>query len=183
MLDNEGWRSNPGNFYRFAEALTAFKGEVMVVLSGDLHFGFVREATIGLPTRAIKVLQLTSSAIRNEAPWAVRTLLSFASDHPPLKSEQTWWGPKDGTIPVLDAKAKAEEVAAFTAAYGAPTFKESSGAFDLRRPAAPGGVSARSASLLPNHVAMLSFGRTGVTNTFILDPDSRERVVPFHWRP
>jgi len=183
MLDNEGWRSNPGNFYRFAEALTAFKGETMVVLSGDLHFGFVREATIGLPTRSIKVLQLTSSAIRNEAPWAVRKLLSRSSDHPPLKSEQTWWEPKDSTIPMLDAKAKAEDVAAFTAAYGAPTFKESSGAFDLRRPAAPGGVSARSASLLPNHVAMLSFGRTGITNTFILDPDSRDHVVPFRWRP
>lgn len=182
MLDNEGWRSNPGNFYRFAEALTAFKGDRIVVLSGDIHFGFVREATIGLPTRGIKVLQLTSSAIRNEAPWAVRKLLSWSSDHPPLKSEQTWWAPKDGKIGVLDGKAKAEDVAAFTAVYGAPTFKESSGAFDLRRPAAPGGVSARSASLLPNHVAMLSIGQTGLTNTFILDPNSRERVVPFRWR-
>ncbi len=182
MLDNEGWRSNPGNFYRFVDALTAFKGETVVVLSGDLHFGFVREATIGLPTRDIKVLQLTSSAIRNEAPWVVRKLLAWSHDHPPLKSEQTWWRPKDGTIPVLDATPKAEDVAAFTAEYGAPAFKEASGAFDLRRPAAPGGVSARSASLLPNHLAMLSFGRTGVTNTFILDPDSRERVVPFRWR-
>lgn len=183
MLDNEGWRSNPGNFYRFAEALTAFKGESIVVLSGDLHFGFVREATISLPTRVIKVLQLTSSAIRNEAPWAVQKLLSWSLDHPPLKSAQTWWEPKNGTIPVLNVSAKAEDFAAFAALYGTPTFKESSGAFDLRRPAAPGGVPARNASLLPNHMAMLSFGQVGLTNTFILDPESAERVVPIRWQP
>jgi hypothetical protein len=183
MLDNEGWRSNPGNFYRFAEALIAFKGESLIILSGDLHFGFARQATIKLPTRDIKVLQLTSSAIRNEAPWAVRQLLLWGGDQPSLDNKQTWWKPENGTIPVLNSAGNSESMAAFIAEYGVPTFDESSRAFDLRRPAVLGAVSARSASLFSNHVALLSFGRTEVTNTFILDPESRERVVPLRWRP
>lgn len=181
LLDNEGWRSNPGSFFRFAQALAAFKGEAIAVISGDLHFGFVREATIALQSKTVRVLQLTSSAIRNEAPSLVRELIKVRSDHPPLQGEQTWWRPKNETIGILKAGVKPEVVAAFTEAYGPPEFKESSRAIDLRRPAAPGGVPARNASIFANHMAMLTVGRRKLVNSFILDPDSKERLAAFDW--
>ncbi len=184
LLDNEGWRSNPGSFFRFAQALTAFKGEAIVVISGDLHFGFIREAEIELPTRTVRVLQLTSSAIRNEAPSIVREVIKVRSGHPPLKGKQIWWPPtKDGVIGILKVKAdlKPEVITAFTEAYGAHEFKESSRAIDLRRPGAPGGVPARNASVFANHMAMLTVGRRKLFNSFILDPDSKEYLARFDW--
>ena len=182
LLDNEGWRSNPGSFFRFAQALQRFKGNALVLISGDLHFGYVREATLVFGPKQFKLVQFTASAIRNEAPKAVRLVLEYNRDHPPLEGERTWWKPKDGVIGLLSSKAKPEQVAEFTKAFGEAAFKESSCAIDLRRPEGnAGGVAAGAAALFPNHLAWLELGRRHLSNRFILNSESRERLAPFHW--
>lgn len=182
LVDSEGWRSNPGSFLRLAQAFKAFRGEAIAVISGDLHFGFVREATIKYAGTSKKILQLTSSAIRNEAPAPVKAALTMGRDHLPLNGIQTWWNPdKSGTIGILNSDSSAETVTVFMKDYGDPRFHENSRAFDLRRPSSQGGVSARSGSIISNHVALLTMTNRNLVNEFVLDPDSTERLAKIQW--
>ena len=74
--DLEGWNSNAENIVQFCKAIYGSKGSVVVVC-GDLHYGFVIRSTLAKGRVPISgdlvILECTSSALRNELESLVFT--------------------------------------------------------------------------------------------------------------
>lgn len=70
--DREFWAANPDSFRSFLDALLDTVNGRLVILSGDLHYGFVRKVWLerAADGKSLDIVQFTSSAVRNSAPSA-----------------------------------------------------------------------------------------------------------------
>jgi hypothetical protein len=70
VADNEAWQANPDAFQRLFDRLA---GKEVVLLSGDVHYGFSNDVRVTSedPPRPGRVVQLCSSAMRNESTMTV----------------------------------------------------------------------------------------------------------------
>ena len=68
--DFEGWHANHESFIRlFTDLIGPLGPSSCVILSGDVHFAQVTSATMETRSGSVKVLQLTSSALKNQVEF------------------------------------------------------------------------------------------------------------------
>ena len=64
--DAEAWGLSAEGFLRFFELVVGLRPRACIILSGDVHYGFTVEATVRVRGMACRVVQLTSSALKNK---------------------------------------------------------------------------------------------------------------------
>jgi hypothetical protein len=81
QLDLEFWAANPRTFRALLEVLLTTVPRRAVILSGDVHYGFVKKVWLsrGDTSGTIQVVQFTSSALQNSA-GAVASLAESTDD-------------------------------------------------------------------------------------------------------
>jgi len=65
QYDNERWHSNRTGYSKLLRELHTLKPRGCIILSGDLHYGFVVRATVTVNETTVLVTQFTSSALKN----------------------------------------------------------------------------------------------------------------------
>jgi hypothetical protein len=94
--------ANPQSFIAFADMALSLGKSRVVVLSGDVHYSFSVTAKIASAKSTVEVLQLTSSALKNEEP-EIRQRLVRSLDHiEKTASLALWWARGDTNIAILN---------------------------------------------------------------------------------
>jgi hypothetical protein len=183
LVDNEGWHSNPEGYQELVGALLQFCGEQIIFLSGDLHFGYLRDARIEREEKTLHLLQCTSSAIRNQAPALVRRVIESSYEKKMMHGARTWWKPKLGAIAVLDDPATKDETDAVEKDFGKQSFHERSSALALSggRDDVPAAI--RDAALFANHMGLLAIQAGGISHTFLFEDEGKTGKMVYRYRP
>lgn len=99
FFDFESWASNPQNAVDFVDLIFNLNPRPLVVLSGDVHYGFELAASLARQIKpTIRIAQFCSSALKNSPTGAEEFLAavmesSFINELPVL-----WWEGDDGAI-------------------------------------------------------------------------------------
>ena len=84
-LDEEGWRDNFSNYFMLIDALMIEGIEACTIVSGDVHYGYAREAIVEKSTdvtrlSSVSIEQIVASPLLNEFERSLATLIKwFAS--------------------------------------------------------------------------------------------------------
>jgi hypothetical protein len=129
-VDLESWSANPRSFANLLDSLLSHRPNPLVILSGDVHYGFEAGGRLFKGGNEYPFVQLTGSATKNETTGFFRFLFSvLATTLDPTTAKRYWWLPDgyDGStasqrisIPVID-RALYELKRAF---YGSPRFAD-----------------------------------------------------------
>jgi hypothetical protein len=165
VLDIEHWMANPQSFIAFADMALSLGKSRVVVLSGDVHYSFSVTAKIASAKSTVEVLQLTSSALKNEESEIRQRGVRLLDNIEKTASLALWWARGDTNIAILNDYTRLPlDFALLKYKYGEPLYR-----VDMRL--APfSGSSLMSPSLeLRNSSGMLRM--------------NREKVYAFHSTP
>lgn len=100
-VDLEFWAANPASFRRLLAVLLGAVPRRLVILSGDLHYGFVKKVWLetGDGANSIEIVQFTSSGLRNSAPEWLTTAAGSGLEVTARVTVVT----RQGTTIILDA--------------------------------------------------------------------------------
>lgn len=65
--DLEMWHANRAGYYKLLRVLHAIAPRGCIILSGDVHYGFVARASVTVMGTTVPFTQFTSSALKNAA--------------------------------------------------------------------------------------------------------------------
>jgi hypothetical protein len=74
--DLEFWHANRAGFYTFLEKICKAAPSACLILSGDVHYGFVSRASVTLNQVTVPITQFTSSSLKNMPTGKSRYALS-----------------------------------------------------------------------------------------------------------
>jgi hypothetical protein len=103
--DFESWHANHESFIRlFTDLIGSLAPESCVILSGDVHFAQVSTARIETHKATIRVLQMTSSALKNEV--GVAPFFWYGRSSRERVDRRIWWLRPSGLVVWQDANAE-----------------------------------------------------------------------------
>jgi hypothetical protein len=122
--DLESWAGNPRNTLDAIELLARSRPEPLIILSGDVHYGFEVVGRLLSQTLATPFAQLCSSALKNQVDGSDKYFFDVLSRLGDSELSFGFWdlraaGETDGPIASVSADSHAAEV--FYKLYGAPT--------------------------------------------------------------
>lgn len=121
--DLEGWDSNPESQFRFFDLLFTFNTSKCIVLAGDVHYSYSLRARIARDGKTVDVLQLCSSALKNELPQLLQQ--SVRKIDVLRRAEVVWWWkPGDSRCGVLyDPASNKAQMDMMLTMYGTPRYR------------------------------------------------------------
>jgi hypothetical protein len=126
--DLESWAANPRNLIDAMELFSASNPRPLIILSGDVHYGFEIEGRIFSESGSVPFLQLCSSALKNRTEGALGTGFNFLAHFDSFRSlfrdeeiSFVYWdlrkkGQTDG--PITYARTKSLPAKMFDREYG-----------------------------------------------------------------
>lgn len=119
--DLESWSANPRNILDAIELLSKSSPEPLIVLSGDVHYGFEIVGRVFSEGGSVPFLQLCSSALKNKVEGVHEFLFNFISRFGDKDLPFVYWdlskkGQTDGRIAYAQTNSQAAKV--FTDLYG-----------------------------------------------------------------
>lgn len=97
--DVEAWAANPRNVLDFADLVAPARPDPLVVVSGDVHYGFEAAVRLETPSRTVQMAQLCSSALKNHPEGGLAAsarILGAKVVQSPHASH--WWAGDSGPI-------------------------------------------------------------------------------------
>lgn len=119
--DLESWSANPRNTLDAIELFSKSSPEPLIILSGDVHYGFEVEGRIFTKAGSIPFLQLCSSALKNKVEGVHEFFFNFISRFGDKDLPFAYWdlrkhGQADGRIAYTNSNSNAAKV--FNDLYG-----------------------------------------------------------------
>lgn len=88
--DLETWHANRVGYYKILRILHAIGPRGCILLSGDVHYGFVARAGVTVKGKTVPFTQFTSSALKNAATGKSSFALSVIQNNASSIEEQGW---------------------------------------------------------------------------------------------
>jgi hypothetical protein len=138
--DLESWSANPRNIQDAFDLLSRSAPEPLVILSGDVHYGFEVVGRLMSTTVSVPFLQFCSSALKNKTIGGKKLFFDFLSSAGDVRQSFVYWdrsvsGRSDGALYFAEADSYSARV--FFDQYGSPSaFIDS---FFVQRPDRSGG--------------------------------------------
>jgi len=97
--DLEMWHANRSGYYKLLRILHAIAPHGCIILSGDVHYGFIARASVTVMGTTVPFTQFTSSALKNAATGESRLGLSVIRNNASAIDELGWMNAPKYTKP------------------------------------------------------------------------------------
>ncbi|MGH6840095.1 MAG: OmpA family protein [Methylocella sp.] len=104
--DLEMWHANRQGYYNFLRKVIEIKPRGCVILSGDVHYGFVARAVVTANGTTVRFTQFTSSALKNKVTGRAAPPLAVARTQANFVNEQGWLSKPKYTRPSASKRVR-----------------------------------------------------------------------------